>query len=110
MGFGLQSRVRLQLFVYFVEDGKPVPDAPLFAFDSNFDTWDDDDVQIHAVFTMPPQTSGVLCATCFNLNGGAAMTLETQEDYETRRQRQDLQFSSVVGLTLGLVIITAALC
>jgi len=95
--------------VYFVEDGKPLPAAPLFKFDVDFDTWTDSDVLIHTPFTMPANGSGYLYVSYQSLNGAAPMTLETPEGYEAKRQAQDLHFVSVVGLTLGLMIITASL-
>lgn len=95
--------------VYFVEDGKPPPAAPLFKFDVDFDSWTDSDVLIHTPFTMPANGSGTLYISYQSLNGAAPMTLETPAGYDAKRQAQDLHFVSVVGLTLGLMIITASL-
>jgi signal transduction histidine kinase len=95
--------------VYFVADGQPLPDAPIFAFDVDFDVWDNSDVLIHTPFVMPARTSGYLYVAFQSLNGAAPMTLEVPQDYQIKRRWQDIHFFAVIGLTLGLVVITASL-
>ena len=95
--------------VYFVPDGGPIPAAALFAFDVDFDVWDNSDVLIHTPFTLPAETSGYLYVAYQNLNGAVPMTIEVPADYVAKRRFQDVHFFSVVGLTLGLVVITASL-
>lgn len=95
--------------VHLVLDGAPVPADPLFQFNFANDAWQGDDVLVHTAFTMPPQTEGALYIVFESLNGGAPMTIETVDGYETKRKFQDLLFFAVVGLTVGLVTITVAL-
>ena len=51
----------------------------------------------------------IIFVSFLNINGGAAMTLETPAHYAAKRQWQNLHFFAVIGLTLGMTIITAAL-
>ena len=96
--------------VYFLPDGAPLPAEPVFYFDDERDIWDrSEDVWISARLTLPPETSGRIFVSFLNINGGAAMTLETPAHYAAKRQWQNLHFFAVIGLTLGMTIITAAL-
>ncbi len=96
--------------VYFVEDGAPLPEEPVFYFDDDSTSWDRaDDVWIYTTVTLPPDSSGRIFASFLNITGGAAMTLETPAHYAAKRERHNLHFFTIVGLTLGLTIITASL-
>lgn len=95
--------------VYFVEDGKPPPEDPLFEFEWMVDQWDYSDVLIHTEFTIPANASGNLYVVYENLNGALPMTIERPDAYAAKRQRQDLQFFAIVGLVFGLVILTVSL-
>ncbi len=95
--------------VYLVLEGQKPPDDPIFEYNFVVDRWDNEDVLFHTTFTMPAQSSGYLYVVFDTLNGGAPMTIETVAGYAAKRKSQDLQFFAVVGLALGLVVITVAL-
>lgn len=94
--------------VYLVIDGHPLPTKPIFVF-PDVAPWQDQDRFLHTEFVMPAMSSGTLYVSYANASSSAPMTIELPEDYESKRLLKELQIYVLLGLVLGVMVLTVSL-
>lgn len=93
---------------YLVIEGEPLPTAPLFLF-PDVEPWQDRDRFQHIEFEMPSNGRGTLYVSYANNSSYAPLSIENAGTYETRRMVSELRIYILLGLVLGVTVLTVSL-
>lgn len=91
-----------------VINGEVIPSAPLFQY-PDINHWQQQDRLLYFEFEMPANSQGTLYISYANSSSAAPMSIEDPQVYETQRMISDLRIYVLLGLTLGVAVLTVSL-
>jgi hypothetical protein len=94
--------------VYLALDDEPIPTEPIFVYSEDV-PWRVSDRLVHTTFTLRPLSTGTLYVSYENTASSAPMTIENPKDYHQRRLLEDLTIYVLLGLVLGVTVLTISL-